>query len=242
MEERRIDMSTNEDKTLIKFDEAKKRAVLKSIKDGYFVLQTLIDLFSKDELKKGFSETLLSLMESHVADIHKGFDYGSVLAKEKEERHSQIRAANMENRELRRQLGEKVSPEDVRECLKNMKDEIYAWWKEVGFGYVSELEFGPYIIKVKLYGRVVIERGNERERVKEIGYEVVEEEDRNICMAHSHKNIELLDNELKKRFPSSEISKIDVNFRRTQGISYINYIEVIIRNYEDVVKQVGEDA
>lgn len=232
MKERIIDMSTNEDKTLIKFDEAKKKEVSKSIKDGYFVFQTLLDLLSKDKLEVGFSETLLSLIESHVVDIHKGFGFGSVLAKEKEERHKQSRELNGENRELRHQLGEKVSAEDVRECLKNIHDDIYAWWKKVGFGYVSDLEFGPYIIKMNLCCIELMHL--DKKGIEEAGYEILDVGG-DAHMAHTHENIEILKSQLKERYSSYELSNMKVNFCRTAG-SYIRNIDVIIRNYDDVVR------
>lgn len=232
MEERLIDLSTNEDKTLIKFDEAKRKAMSKSIKDGYFVFQTLLDLLSKDKLEVGFSETLLSLIESHVVDIHKGFGFGSVMAKEKGERHKQVRELNGENRELRQQLGEKVSAEDVRECLKNIHDDIYAWWKKVGFGHVSNLDFGSYIIRMNLCCIELMHL--EKKGIEEAGYEVLDVGG-DVHMAHTDKNIEILKSQLKERFPSYELSNMKVNFCRTAG-SYIRNIDVIIRNYDDVVR------
>lgn len=231
MKERLINVSVNEDKTLIEFDEAKKTAISKSIKDGYFVFQTLLDSLSKDELEVGFSETLLSLMESHVVDIHKGFDFGSVLAKEKEERYLEIRELNSQNHELRQQLGEKVSAEDVRECLKNIESKIRAWWKEVGFGHVSNLECGTYVIQATLCCIELMHLDNEA--IERAGYEVYDAHG-DCGMAHTHGNINILKAQLKERFPSSEIVEMKVLCNDTRG-SYIREARVIIRNYEDVV-------
>lgn len=231
MKERLIDMSVNEDKTLIKFDEAKKKAISKSIKDGYFVFQTLLDSLSKDELEVGFSETLLSLMESHVVDIHKGFNFGSVLAKEKELRHQELRELNKENHELRQQLGTKASPEDVRECLKNIESKIRAWWEEVGFGHVSNLDCGPYVIQATLCCIELMHLDNEA--IERAGYEVYDAHG-DCGMAHTHENINILKAQLKERFPSSEIVEVKVLCKNTKG-SYIREARVLIRNYEDVV-------
>lgn len=69
-------------------------------------------------------ETHLFLTEGYVLNFLDELGYEGVLKKKKDEMYSDIRSLNNENRELRRQLGEKVSNEDVREKLKNISNII----------------------------------------------------------------------------------------------------------------------
>lgn len=232
MEEQQLKFSRNDDLTLVVLDEEAKQELMKEVKDLHFSSGELYNNLKNDTLEKGFNETLMTLLESYTVKIHKCLGYESVLQKEHDDRYVEIRSLNSQNRELRKQLGDKCSPEDVREKLKTFKEEICDWWKKEGLGYISEIAFHPYACIIKVSGSMTIHyEKTQPEYLKEKGYELIQPERGAFCIKHSENNINLLTSEVKKRFPSARLSKIELS--NYHGL-HIRDAEYIIKNFDDI--------
>jgi regulator of replication initiation timing len=237
MKERPLGFNIDDNPVPVALSEKDKKDAIKTAMDLAMAAGEVISRLKDNKLETGFSNTLLSLFESYTVDLHKIFNFSSVLKKEHEERIVEIRAVNQENRELRKQLGEKVSAEDVREKLKNLRDVICQWWNKEGFGFVHEITFHPYVCMVKLSGTMSIHfqehpEKNHPEYLKSKGYETAEPERGNIELVSNDKNIKLLTTEILKRFPSAEIHKIMINNWRKSP--HIDYVEFNIKDFSDI--------
>ena len=140
MKERELSINRSDDPTLVSLDKKEKKELLKEVKDGYHAYSELYNRLENDNLDIGMKNILCSLAETHTVKMIDMLGHKSELAKEYNQRFEDIRATNIQNRELRKQLGEKASPEDVRECLKNIDDNIRKWWKKNGLGYPTLCE------------------------------------------------------------------------------------------------------
>jgi hypothetical protein len=232
MKEPELKFHTNDDSTLIVLADDIKKEVLSEAQNLCCSADEFFNRLKAGKLEKGFCQTLLSLFESYTVRLHEHLDYSSVLKKEHDQRYIEIRQLNMQNHELRKQLGDKVSAEDVREKLKNLKDIIYEWWKSEGMGHVSETTFYPYVCHVKLSGSMPIHYSKEQpDYLRSKGYEIAEPERGHYELVHSDKNVALLVSEMKKRFPSSTLSKIELS---NWKILHIRDAEFLIRDFGDI--------
>ena len=233
MKERPLTFHSNENPVPVSLSEKVKKEAMKTAMDLSMAAGEIVRGLKENKLETGFNNTILSLLESYTTQLHKTFNFSSVLQKEHENRFVEIRAVNTENRELRKQLGEKVSPEDVREKLKNFKEVISKWWDKEGLGYVQEVTFHPYCCVVKLSGTMSMHFDEiQPDYLRSKGYEILESERNNFELASNDKNIKILTEEIMKRFPSAEIHKIMINNWR--GNSHIDYIEFNIKDFSDI--------
>jgi hypothetical protein len=233
MKERPLNFHNDDNPTPIVLSEKDKKEVIKTAQTLSMAAGEIATSLTENRLETGLCNTILSLLESHTVNLHKVFGYSSVLQKEHDRRIIDIRTLNHENHELRKQLGDKVSAEDVREKLKNLKEVISNWWNKEGFGYVQEVTFHPYVCVVKLSGRMSLHYEKEQpDYLKGKGYEIAEPERNNLELTSSEKNIALLTNEITKRFPSADIHKVMINNWR--GCSHIDYVEFNIKDFSDI--------
>lgn len=244
MEERELIFSTNDDPTIVILDKKESEKFEKSWKDLAFLLNTIKNDVTKSELTVGMRQTYSSLLEVHANDILDVFKYEGVLQQEKEERYAQIRSLNTQNRELRKQLGNKVSMEDVRESLKNLSEGIRRWWNIEGFGHTSELEFGPYGAKVKFSGMITdsyydkdkdLTEEDNHNLLKDYSFELtIGNGRRDTRVKMTENNIDLLEKLLKSKYPSADIYIITTHYSSSVKESDIRDIEVFIRNFDDL--------
>jgi len=244
MKERELKFNTNDDPTIIVLDKKNSDKFDKSWNDLVFVLRAIKNDIQEKSLTAGMKQAYSSLLEIHAKDILDVFEYESVLQKEKEERYAQIRSLNMENRQLREQLGEKVSMEDVRESLKNISEGIKRWWNIEGFGHTSELEFGPYGVKIKFSGMITdayysedkdLTEEDKFKLLQDYGFDLTSGNGRrDTRVKMTEKNIELLDKLLKSKYPSADIFTTTTHYSTSVKESDILDIEVYIRNFDDL--------
>lgn len=234
MKEIPFNFNVKEDPELVVFtDDTSKNSILKDCKDLCFSANEMYSRLKDGNLEKGFCTSLLSLFESYITNLHRHFNYDSILKEEHDKRYIEIRKIHSENRELRQQLGDKVSAEDVREKLKNMKETIYEWWKKEGFGHVSETTFHSYCCSIKLNCVMSIHSSKEHaEYLRCKGYEILELERGCFELKQTDRNTEILINEINKRFPSSRLSKIESN--NFHNYITIRDVEVYVRDFGDI--------
>jgi hypothetical protein len=243
MKERELKFNHSDDHTIVEFNKKESEKFNKSWKDLAFMLSTMKKDVEEGTLTVQMREAYSSLLEIHSKDILDVFKYDGVLQKEKEERHAEIRNLNTENHELRKQLGEKVSMEDIRESLKNISEQIRRWWNIEGFGHTSEIDFGPYGANVKFSGMITdtyydIDKDlTEEDKIKQLqeyGFELtIGNGRRDTKVKMTPDNVGLLEKLLLSRFPSADIYNIKTHFHKKVSQSEIREIEVFIRNFED---------
>lgn len=234
MQERELKMCSDNNPQPVVVDEKVKKDLLKIAKDFYFAVGTLHDSIKSNSLQEGFKNTLCSLLESYTVELHEKLNFASHLQKEHEQRFIEIRSLNNENHVLRKQLGEKVSNDDVREKLKILNEKIREWWNEWGFGYIREVEFHPYCCKVVLSCTMSISiPEGQPEKLQSIGYSITKIEGYDYSLDSSDKNIELLAAQIKSRFPSAKLCGAHTDFHRP-NYSYIRECEFNIGDYNDI--------
>lgn len=115
-------------------------------------LGMLHELLAKGNLAEGMKKALLTSAEHEFTALLSDLGYAGILAEEKEKRYAQIRSLNIENRELRAQLGEKVSLEDIREKLKNIKKPLTHGGRSMVLGIVMRYNLVDISLKSHCQG------------------------------------------------------------------------------------------
>lgn len=236
---------------LIELTPDQKAVCLKTTKDMFFAVKQLHEWIEKDSLSKEMSGILPSLIESHFSDLSKLLNYESVLTKEKEERHLQIRKANERIRELENQLGEGKPIDGLKEQLKYLADIVSKWWNKYGFHHVSDEEFTEYgqykarfcfmLDHISMFSDTPeTDKKNKKDRLKELS-----DEGWDIVYDDNGRSPELLDNDnnrkrliklIEGRFPSAKVVRTRNHYSNKNGDYKFRDIEVYIYNLRDIVE------
>lgn len=240
MKEREINFTRNDDPTLVVDKDGAIAKKLAKVYDGINLnLGFCFEQLKKGKLTEGMKETHLSLTESYVQDFLKAMDYDSIIQKDKDERFKEIRAVNEENRELRKQLGEKVSNEDVREKLKSLEKSIESWWNINSFGHTSKINFMGHGAEIEFSGMVSESYHNRKnkdkeqteedkiEYLKKLGFEIEDS-----FVVSNDKSLELIDKMLTDKYPSTKIISTTTNNRKNESV--FRKINVIIYDLNDI--------
>lgn len=81
--------------------------------------------------------THLSLLEHGLKDLSDCTGYNGILAKEMENRHAELRAANLKINQLAQELGRGVTPSAVSAAIRRYESLFRAWYESHGFKYAS---------------------------------------------------------------------------------------------------------
>lgn len=238
MKERLLDFNRQDNSAIVEDSSGELIAELqKQYKEILQNLGLAMSLLEKGQLTEGMKENILSLTDHNVNEFLTKMGYEGVLAEKQKKRTEEIRSLHDENRKLRRQLGEKVSNEDVRERLKIMVSLFENWWTEYGFGHVNDFYFGAYIAKITLSGMVFASRasnaGEEKkeEYLSRLGFEI---EDRMVI--YNDKSIALLNKLLTDKYPSIDIYSINLTTSALNGVPVIQDVIVFLRDLDDLAK------
>lgn len=245
MEERKINFKKNDDKTPVLDPDGKLYDTLTAkINDMNKKFTLMLYLLKNGTLTEGTKEASLSLFESNAIDILNELGYEDSLNKKYNEYIQEIRSLNHENRELRKQLGMKVSNEDARERLKLITKSFKEWWNNEGTGNIDEIIFDSYRATVTLRGfiypsRLEIEIKNQVEMLKKKGFDVSSITNFGHHLTASDKNFNKLSELFKSAFPHSDINKINTS-TYLGGESNVEYVYVIkdiivyLNNLDDI--------
>ncbi len=245
MEERKINFKKNDDNTPVLDPDGKLYDTLTAkINDMNKKFTLMLYLLKNGNLTEGTKEASLSLFESNAIDILNELGYEDSLNKKYNEYVQEIRSLNHENRELRKQLGMKVSNEDARERLKLITKSFKEWWNNEGTGNIDEIIFDSYRATVTLRGfiypsRLEIEIKNQVEMLKKKGFDVSSITNFGHHLTASDKNFNKLSELFKSAFPHSDIDKINT-FTYLGGESNVEYVYVIkdiivyLNNLDDI--------
>lgn len=175
MEERKINFKKNDDNTpVLDPDGMLYEKLTEKQKKINERISLLLYMLKEGSLNEGTKEALLELFHKNAIDILNELRYEDSLNKKYNEYIQEIRSLNQENRELRKQLGMKVSNEDARERLKLITKSFKEWWNNEGTGNIDEIIFDSYRATVTLRGfiypsRLKIEIKNQVEMLKKKG-------------------------------------------------------------------------
>lgn len=243
MKERELKISRNDDPTIVEDNNGELAKKLETIYNHINLnLGFCHEQLKKGELTVGMKESHLYLAENYMIDFLKEVGYDSILEKQNNERHKDVRSLNEENRMLRKQLGEKVSNEDVREKIKNLNSSFKYWWNVEGFGHCSEEQFtSSGSLKVQLSGRIAeayrakdTEDHTEEEKsckLKKYGFDICEDD--GYAVIDSENNRALLLKLLKSKYPSAFIFDYRSYFGRRER-NTIREVTVYIDNLNEL--------
>lgn len=123
-----------------------------AVKEAQMALGTLVYFLEHADgpaLTRALSRDALNLTESQVAKLGEWLGVDTEAAQRIEERHGEIRAANLRIRELEKELGQSMSPVAIQPALKALCERLNSWWEREGFGLVSSIQFGEYNVAVE---------------------------------------------------------------------------------------------
>ena len=117
MKERPIFENKEPNKELVTLSDEDKKVVTKALKDLIQSASFLYEMVSKDTLTEEMRETMTSLIATYSRDGLRPLGFQDQATKDHDDLVRRLRNANMDNEELRQQLGQKVSLEDLREKM-----------------------------------------------------------------------------------------------------------------------------
>lgn len=240
MKEQELSCDINEDKTLVNVSNDIKKKAIKIYNNMGMNANFMLEQLRDGTLTEGMKETHISLVEVYAKEFSALFGYEGVLKKENEERHKHMRCLNEENRELRKQLGDKCSNEDLREKLKTIDEQFHKWWNCYGFGHCSKTSFTGYSFEVELSGVVTddyyrdedakyTEEGK-AEMLKSLGFNIADDGEKHI--PYSDNNISMLFRLLVAKYPSVKLKTIKADYDR-HNVNRLRSIEICITDFND---------
>lgn len=168
MEERKINFKKNDDNTpFLDPDGMLYEKLTEKQKKINERIYSLLYMLKEGSLNEGTKEALLELFHKNAIDILNELGYEDSLNKKYNEYIQEIRSLNHENRELRKQIGMKVSNEDARERLKLITESFNEWWHNEGTGNIDEIIFDRYKMTAILRGGI-FPSSREREIKKQV--------------------------------------------------------------------------
>ncbi len=231
MEELQVNFSHDDDPTLVELNDKDKNKLLQALQKMSLACSHAHQLLSKGELDKGFADTICSSVDFYATDIHTVLDYDSKLVRDKEERYKDMRILNEQNRELRKQLGERVHNDDVRERMKLYVKALNKWWSDVGCGYLPKIRLDEYCLRVETnfnISGIGKEKAEVIEILKSQGVVVDEKKER---VADCDINRKWFEDLVVKTFPSATVFE----FKSYAGMNKsMKEAEFWIRNLDDL--------
>ena len=212
MKERPIFESKEPNKNLVELNDEGKKVVTKALKDLIQSAGFLLDMVSKDTLTEEMRETLTSLIATYSRDGLRPLGFQDQ-ATNHDDLVRRLRNANMDNEELRQQLGQKVSLEDLREKMKTIARAFDEWGDYHGFGYISDIHFDSYGC---LHGNMNLSThisGDRAEDLRKMGFELTDDRDGEAMFA-TDENFKLLQKMIRENFgPDASMfyGKIDMH-------------------------------
>ena len=245
MEERKINFKKNDDNTPVLDPDGTLHGMLcvkmETLGKNFSLL---LYLLQKGELNEGTKESSAELFEQNSIEILNSLGYEGDINKKYNEYIKEIRSLNHENRELRKQLGMKVSNEDARERLKLITESFDEWWHNEGTGNIDEIIFDRYKMTATLRGSIFPssrerEIKNQVEMLKKKGFDVSSVTNYGHHLTASEKNFNMLKELFKSAFPHSDIDEINTatylgGESKEEYVYVITKIIVYFDNLDDI--------
>ena len=194
---------------------------LRELRDLQLAAHHLAELLESETLTAEHAKTVLYLSEHRIADVGKRLGVETQSQRDIEERHADLRAANMRVRALERQLGDAAGPEAARMALAALSERLTHWWRKAGLGHVSELRFTRYghcevKLSCMLFGDFrlthsetpVSDKGRRKsweDELREAGFVLVDTGDRDLAVKDCDSSREALWAMIQSALPSAEL-------------------------------------
>lgn len=98
----------------------------------------------KRPLDVALPTNILKVAEFELADLGKTLGIETDSAREREERFTMLRAANLRVRELEAQLGDSQGADVTQVSIKELVTRLDGWWDLEGFGLIRSVAFDKY--------------------------------------------------------------------------------------------------
>lgn len=241
MEERKINFKKNDDNTPVLDPDGMlyKKLTEKQTKINERIY-SLLYMLKEGSLNEGTKEALLELFHKNAIDILNELGYEDSLNKKYNEYIQEIRSLNHENRELRKQLGMKVSNEDARGRLKLITESFGEWWYNEGTGNIDNIIFDRYKMTATLRGEIFPSSLKKQvEMLKQKGFDVSSVTNYGHHLTASEKNLIMLKELFKSAFPHSDIDEINTatylgGESKEEYVYVITKIIVNFNNLDDI--------
>lgn len=194
----------------------------------------LLYLIDKGSLQVGTRDSIMTIINHNMQDLCNLFDYSTYFKQQQEKTQREIREVNIENHELRRQLGQKVSTEDVRMKMKAVIDGFRYWSETKGFGRMSDIEVDHWgTLSGRMRTSICHTNRNDKEirkRMSEFGF-VFEDvnEDGAEPIANDH-NLQKIRELVKTLSPDAIADKVTVC--RRGDVPHIEDVTIILREWD----------
>lgn len=241
-------MSTSE----ITFTPDSRAVTLQKIQQIQQALGTLVAVIGHDKrpLAAALATSILKVAEFELADLGKTLGVETDSAKEREERFTMLRTANLRVRELETQLGNAQGADVTQACLKVLDARLNDWWDLEGFGHISNIAFQRYGCTVdfscSLFGDF---RGSDsvtpvsdKERralwhasLAERGFSVVQEDRREWALEDCDATRKVLMALIAQRLPSARVLRLENSNRSNAGGFILQGVEVYIEQLADIL-------
>lgn len=240
-------LNKKEDLSKVVLNPDQKAIALKAAKDLMHGASYVHEMVENDELCVEMRNNMCYLLDHYTKEICEPLGYASEAAQRIEEKHADIRMLNGYIRELERQLGEAAPIDTVPRLLHNLKETIDNWWEEQGFGWIRDLNFGPYgTVHLKfsfsfdhifsMSKTPVTDKESKQDKRKGLeilGYIFIVDE-RDYRLVDCDTNRILLMNLLTKRFPSIDIYYWENRHIRKSNKFSLWGINAVIQDIKDL--------
>jgi len=223
----------------------------KKIRDLHGATGTIFSLLKDGRpVDAELATNCVKVAEFNLSDLCKALGIETFSAAEREKRYADLRAANIKIRDLEAQLGATLSPEATQHAIKNIAERLNTWWKQEGFGYVHELNFGAYGVchgefSLSLRGNSLLfgsdtpitdkkTKAEWLDSLRERGFELVKD-DREWAMRDCDVNRQALLDLVTMRLPSAKVFKF-ANFSRDNGNGFVlHHAEVYVYKLAEIM-------
>lgn len=208
--------------------------------------------YNKNMLDKDMNANLIGLLDNHLSKIRKATKYDGPSETMKDFNDGMIKRLNLKVEELEKQIESNHDIPKVKQQLVWISKVIRAWWDYEGYYFIKDLQFdssGNINLKFgfNIQNSVMIDfadnpatmRKNIQDKIKSLKEEgivfIPNDEDKDLvdCDINRKYFIRLI----KDNLPSVIIKQIHNHLNyHNQDYFTLNYIEVIIKDFNDIVE------
>jgi hypothetical protein len=121
----------------------------KKVQQHLAMLPYFMSLEGGESMTREQARLVLAAAESDMAALGRLLGVDTEAAQRIEERHADIRRANLEVRRLEQLLAQQMPTEAIQPALYQLGKQLYRWWQLEGFGHVSDITFGEHSMNAK---------------------------------------------------------------------------------------------
>ncbi|MDT8925248.1 hypothetical protein RBE51_20860 [Pseudomonas taiwanensis] len=237
------------DETPISLNPDQDAVLQRTVKEIQQNLGSLLWFKSQDtNLTRGVASSVLNITEGHIKTLGELLEVATQAAADSEQRHAELRRANMEIHRLEALIGGAQDLASVQLAIAAMVEQLNGWWSLDGFGHVRDVYFGQYNCKAdfscRLFGHYPLTNSatpiSDKEQkalweqsLVDRGFVLFDGRDGDgQCLRDCQTNRDLLKALFAQRLPSARIHRF-VSHEAKNG-SVLDGLEVYIRKIEQI--------